>query len=159
MYSDYGTFGLVLGVHSIVRWLVIGLGLGTVARAWTGKRAGRAWSSTDTRVGRMFVACLDLQVLVGVVLYGVYSPTVAAGMSNMAIATRSTAYRFWLLEHPVAMIVALGLAHVGLSKARRADGPIALRHATLYFTLAFVIVLAAIPWPTFTYGRALWPLR
>ena len=28
MYSDYGTFGLILGVHSIVRWLVIGLGVG-----------------------------------------------------------------------------------------------------------------------------------
>lgn len=159
MNSDYGAFGLVLGVHSIMRWLVIGLGLGAATRAWLGKAAGRAWTAADTRIGRLFAACLDLQVLIGLVLYGVFSPTVAAGMTNMAIATRSNAYRFWLFEHPVMMIVALALAHVGLSKARRAESALAHRHAALYFTLAIVLVLAATPWPFLTFGRGLWPMR
>jgi len=159
MYSDYGTFGLVLGVHSVVRWLVIGLGVGAAARAWLGKAAGRPWTPADSRIGRMFAACLDLQVLIGLVLNGLFSPTVAAGMTNMAIAARSTAYRFWLFEHPVMMIVALALAHVGLAKARRAHGALAHRHAALYFTLALVIVLAAIPWPFLPFGRGWWPMR
>ena len=159
MYSDYGTFGLILGVHSIVRWLVIGLGVGVTARAWLGKASRRAWTSADARVGRMFVACLYLQVLIGFALYGIFSPTVAAGMGNFAVASRSTAYRFWILEHPIAMLVALALAQVGLVRANRAGGPIAQRHAALYFTMAIVIILAAIPWPLFTFGRALWPSR
>ena len=159
MYSDYGTFGLVLAVHSIVRWLAIGLGAGVSARAWLGMFKGRAWTSADTRVGRMLVACLDLQVFVGVLLYGVFSPVVAAGMSNLAVASGSRAYRFWMLEHPIAMIAALVLAHAGLARAKRADGPIAHRHAALFFTMAIVIILAAIPWPMFTFGRALWPSR
>jgi hypothetical protein len=159
MYSDYGTFGMVLGVHSIVRWLLIGLGVLVSVRAWLGRLAGRSWTPADTRFGRAFVACLDLQAFVGVLLYGVFSPVVAAGMSNLAIATRSRAFRFWMLEHPVAMVVALALAHVGLAKARRADGPVAHRHAALFFTLAIVVILAAIPWPIFTFGRAMWPRR
>jgi len=159
MYSAYGTFGVVLGVHSIARWLVIGLGLWAAARAWMGRAGGRPWTPADTRIGRLFTICLDLQVVIGLALYGVFSPTVTAGMTNMAIATRSTAYRFWLFEHPVAMIVALALAHVGLSKARRAGGVLAHRHAALYFTLAIAIVLAVIPWPFLTYGRGLWPTR
>ncbi len=159
MYSDYGIFGLVLAVHSIVRWLVIGLGIGASARAWLGRAQGRSWTSADTRLGRIFVACLDLQAFIGVLLYGIFSPEVAAGMSNLAVATGSRAYRFWMLEHPISMIAALVLAHVGLAKARRADKPIAHRHAALFFTLAVLIILAAIPWPIFTFGRALWPSR
>jgi hypothetical protein len=159
MYSEYGTFGLVLAVHSIVRWLAIGLGAGVSARAWLGRSRGRSWAPADTRVSRMFVACLDLQVLIGIVLYGIFSPVVAAGMSNLAVASDSRAYRFWIIEHPLAMIVALVLAHVGLAKAKRADGPIAHRHAALFFTMALLIILAAIPWPMFTFGRALWPGR
>jgi hypothetical protein len=159
MYSDYGTFGLVLAVHSIVRWLAIGLGAGVSARAWLGKSKGRAWTAADTRIGRMFVACLDLQALIGIVLYGVFSPVVAAGMSNLAVASGSRAYRFWLIEHPIAMIVALVLAHVGLARATRAKGPLAHRHAALFFGMALLVILAAIPWPMWTFGRGLWPSR
>ncbi|MEI6666981.1 MAG: hypothetical protein WCP29_02410 [Acidobacteriota bacterium] len=159
MYSDFGTFGLVLGVHSVVRWLVLGLGVGASVRAWIGRTTARPWTEADTRIGRMFAACLDLQIGIGAVLYGVFSPVVAAGMSNLAVATNSRAYRFWLLEHPLSMIAAAVLAHVGLSRARRTNSPASHRYAAMYFTMALLILLAAIPWPIFTFGRALWPSR
>jgi hypothetical protein len=159
MYSEFGTYGLVLGVHSVMRWLIIGLGLGATVRAMLGRSVGRAWTTTDTWIGRLFVTALDLQILIGVTIYGVFSPVVAAGLTNLAVATQSRAYRFWLLEHPVAMLVAAVIAHIGFAKAKRTDGPLAHRHAALFFILALLIVLAAIPWPLFTFGRALWPSK
>ena len=71
---------------------------------------------------------------------------------------QSRALRFWALEHPFAMMVALALAHIGFAKARKMGGTAAQRAASLYFTLAFLVILAAIPWPIFTFGRLLWPL-
>lgn len=159
MYSDYGTYGLVLATHSILRWLVLAVGLAGTGRTWFVRLTGRSWSTADTWLGRLFVIGLDLQLLLGVVLYGFFSPVVAGALMRPDLAMRSRGMRFWLLEHPLAMLVALALAHVGLAKAKRAAGADAPRQASLYFTLAVLIVLAAIPWPIFSYGRLLWPSR
>lgn len=159
MYSQWGTYGLFVELHSILRWVVLAAGLLAAARAWIGRVGGRPWSSADTGVARAWVVSLDLQALVGILLYGVFNPAIAEAFRNTALAVQSRAMRFWVIEHPVAMLAALALAHIGLSKARKADGPESQRIASLFFTLALLLVLAAIPWPVFTYGRALWPLK
>ena len=158
MYSSYGTFGLVLGIHSILRWLVVLLGVLAMGRALAARAGGRAWSPADTGLGRAFVIGLDVQALVGSVLFGVFSPSVAGAMANLTLVMQSRTFRFWLIEHPVAMLAALALAHVGFARARRVGGVEAQRRAALFYTLAVLLVLAAIPWPFLSFGRALWPL-
>jgi hypothetical protein len=157
MLSKYGTYGLILYVHSLLRWLVVALAVGVTARAWLGRAGGRPWSSTDTLVGRVFVVAMDVQFLVGAVLYGMFSPAVAGALSNPGLAMQSRGLRFWMLEHPVSALLALVLAHIGFAKAKR-GGATAFRDATVFFTLALVIVLGLIPWPIFSYGRALFPV-
>ncbi len=157
MYSEYGTYGLVLGLHSILRWFVLIVGLTAVARAWTARAGGRPWTDTDRLLGRLFVVSLDVQLLLGLLLYVVFSPVVKAAFTNISLGMRSRALRFFMVEHPFAMILALVLAHVGFAKAKRAGGAAAARHAAIYFALALLIILASIPWPFFSYGRPLWP--
>ena len=55
--------------------------------------------------------------------------------------------RFYLVEHSVVMLVALGLAHAGrsLSKKAEVDGRKHMR-AAIFFTIALLLVLALIPW-------------
>ncbi len=154
---DVGSYGLVLAAHSILRWLIVAAGIVAAARAWSGRLGRRSWTPTDSLAARVFVIGMDIQLVVGVVLYGVFSPAVASAMSNTAVAMQNRGLRFWMLEHPLAMIVALALAHVGWLKAKRTAGLGAHRHAALYFTLAVLILLAAMPWPFFSYGRPILP--
>ena len=90
-------------------------------------------------------------------LYLVLSPTVSAGLGNMSAAMGDSHHRFWMLEHPAAMIVALVLAHIGVAKNRRATRSDGLGPAAWYFTVAFLVVAAMVPWPFLDYGRPLLP--
>jgi len=159
MYSAWGTYGTVLGVHSVLRWLVVLAAVVAVVRALIGRVGGRDWTAADTLVGRVFVVVLDLQVAIGFVIYGLYSAVVRSALTNPGLTLQTRAFRFWVLEHPIAMLTAVALAHVGLSRAKTATGSLAQRHAFLFFGLALIVILAAIPWPFFTFGRALWPLK
>jgi hypothetical protein len=156
MLSKYGTYGLVLYIHSLLRWLVVAVAVGVTARSWQGRARGRAWTGTDTGLGRVFVIAMDVQFLVGAVLYGMFSPAVAGALTNPALAMQSRGLRFWMLEHPVSALAALVLAHVGFARAKR-GGASAFRDASIFFTLALVILFGLIPWPLFSYGRALFP--
>jgi len=154
---DTGGYGFVLAAHSTLRWLILAAGIVATVRTWSGRFGRRSRTRTDSLAARVFVTGMDIQLVVGVLLYGVFSPVVAAAMSRTAIAMQNRGLRFWMVEHPLAMIVAVALAHVGWLKAKRTTGPDAHRQASLYFTLAVLIVLASIPWPFFSYGRALLP--
>jgi hypothetical protein len=152
----FGEYGVVLYVHSLIRWAVLAAGFYAAARAWRGRLRKEPWLTGDTRAGRMFITLLDVQLLVGIVLYAFFSPIVK-GLSVAADVTiGSRGGRFWIFEHPISAIIAIALAHVGFMKAKQ-GGEAAHRDASLFYTLALLVVLAALPWPIFSYGRALWP--
>ena len=138
----------VLLVHSWLRWLVIVLGLLAIMRAIGGARHRRSFLRTDERLYRGFVGMLDLQLLLGVILYFGLSPITKAALSDFMGAMRISSLRFWAIEHWFGMIIAIALAHIGLSRARRLseDGA---KHRTIaiFFILAIIAILASIPWP------------
>ena len=67
-------YGIVLLLHSLLRWLVLIAGLLAAARGISGWRSRRPWTLPDERAGLWFTMTLDLQFLLGLLLYGVLSP-------------------------------------------------------------------------------------
>ena len=154
---DFEAYGLVLAIHSTLRWVVLGAGLLASAAAWAGRLGSRSWTDTATGAGRAFAVAMDLQLAVGLVLYVALSPTVVSGLRNVSGAMADAQHRFWMVEHPAAMILALVLAHVGVAKSRRRAGGDGHRQAAWFFTVAFLLVAAVVPWPFLDYGRPLLP--
>lgn len=151
-------YTLLLATHSLLRWLVLAAGVAVVARALGGLRQSRGGSRHDDRLARLFVVSLDVQTLVGLVLYLATSPITTAALRNPGAALGDTVARFWFLEHPVLMLGALALAHVGLVRMRRESTPARRRGgAALFFGLALVLLLVGIPWPFARVSRPLWP--
>jgi len=146
-------YSLILLLHSWLRWvaLVAGVGATLVAindRSPDGARADR-W-------GFAFMMSLDVQMLLGFLLYFVVSPNMAAIREHFGEAMKSSSLRFWAVEHITMMIVAVALAHVGRVLARKATTPHAKRSRRLVcFSLATLAMFAAIPWPGLPYGRPL----
>jgi hypothetical protein len=154
---DFEAYGLVLALHSTLRWAVLGAGLVAAAAAWASRLGSRSWTDTTLATGRAFAIAMDLQFVVGLTLYVVLSPTVASGLSNVTGAMADAQHRFWMVEHPAAMIGALVLAHTGVAKARRAGRSEGPGPSAWYFTIALLLVAAALPWPFLDYGRPLLP--
>lgn len=152
MYSAALTF------HSLLRWVVLLAGLLAVARACAGWAGTRPWTAADNRAGIWFTAALDLQLLAGLLLYLVLSPLTQAALENVAATMGNASLRFWSVEHPFGMVIALVLAHVGRVRIRKATTD-ASRHrvAAILFAIAMVVILLLSPWPGTSNARPLLP--
>ena len=147
-------YSTALLLHSWLRWAVLILGVVAVVRALDG-RGGRTWTSTDDGVGRFFVITLDVQFLIGILLYAFLSPiTTDIIFPDVAAAMRNSILRFWAVEHLFGMLLANGVAHVGRVKVLKAATD-SRRHtlAAIFFGIALILILASIPWPGMAAGR------
>lgn len=139
----------MLNLHNYLRWAVLIIGLIAIVLAWAGVSSRGRWTPQQVNLGRWFSSAFDLQVLVGLLLYVWLSPVTSSAFSDMGAAMKNSDVRFYLVEHSLVMILAAVLVHVGAARARKNDSPL---QAAIFYTLAFVAVLAIIPW-----DRALLP--
>lgn len=142
-------------IHSWLRWLVLLAGANAVLRAATGAGSGRPWTRADERAGKWLNILFDIQLLIGLALYGVFSPTTQRIFGDFGAAMRDSQDRFWAVEHMVGMLVASALLHIGLKKSRTASERTRHRVALIFYGLALVVTLLSIPWPFMPAGRPL----
>lgn len=141
-------YTLTLLLHSWLRWAVLLAGIAAGARALAGWLRGQPWTRADNAVGAAFVGLLDLQMLLGLLLYFGLSPIAREGMRDFGAAMASDGLRFWMVEHPFGMILGIALAHIGRARLKKTpDGPRRHRTAAIFFLLALVIIIASVPWP------------
>ena len=141
-------YSAALTLHSALRWVVLLIGLLVVARACAGWTGQRPWTPADNRASLWFTIALEIQLLAGLLLYFVLSPLTQMALENIAATMRNPSLRFWSVEHPFGMVVALVLAHVGRVRIRKATTD-AGRHevAAIVFAIAMVVILLSSPWP------------
>ena len=145
----------VLTIHSWLRWVTLLLALTATANAFrphggpVSRLPGRWW---DT----LLMLAVDLQVLVGVLLYFGLSPFTRVAMEDFGAALRSPSMRFWAIEHVAAMFAAVMLVRMGRVLAMNAASPASARRLRLTcFASATVLMLVGIPWPGLANGRPL----
>ena len=142
----------LLHLHNTARWLVLIVAVIAVAVTIAGLVRGAPWHRGAKLSGLAYVIVMDVQLLIGLVLY-VVSPLVRAAMGNLSMAMSDTQLRFYLIEHALLMVIAVVLVHVGYALARRAASARAAYLRSLpFYLLGLVLVLAGIPW-----DRALFP--
>ena len=141
----------LMDIHSLNRWLVLIAALYALfvyGRGWFGRRS---WTEQARRPGVIFTILLDTQVVLGVILYVIFSPITTQGFANVM---GNPASRFFIMEHSVMMLLAVIFAHTGGILIKRAKPESKFKRAFLFYGIAFLIILAAIPWPFMPgYGR------
>ena len=143
--------------HSLLRWVVFLAGFWALIRVWSGFAARSPWTRKEHLAGLVFTSLLNLQVLLGILLYAI-SPITRSALANFAGAMKDPVTRFFAVEHPTAMLAAAIIAQAGFSLAKRASSDRAsFRRAVIAYSVAALLVVAAIPWPFLKYGRPLLP--
>lgn len=138
----------VLFLHSWLRWAVLLLGLLALVRAIAGASGRRPWLPADDQAGKFFIIALDVQIVLGLILYFFLSPTTAAAMADFGAAMKSAGLRYWAVEHVFGVVVALILAHRGRTRVRGITDPVRKhRVAAVFILLALLAIAASIPWP------------
>lgn len=144
----------VLTIHSWVRWIALIAAVGATMAALRGKVEGS--NSLADRWGMIAMMALDVQLLLGLLLYFAASPNMRPILDNFGGAMKDPALRFWAVEHTTAMFGAIALAHVARVLARKARTPAAKRTRLLIgFGLATLLIILGMPWPGRPGGRGL----
>lgn len=148
-------YTLVLTLHSWLRWVALVAGIAATVTAVSDKSASSAPGRADLW-GLVLMTILDIQMLLGLLLYLVLSPVTIVAMQDFGAAMRNPLLRFFAVEHLTLMLGAVVLAHVGRVLARKAATPDAKRlRMMLSFGLATVLMLLGMPWPGMASGRPL----
>src|SRR5512145_2640676 len=138
-------YPLFLTLHSIVRWLIILAAILAIIRSANGLSFKRGFTGMDSRVGMWFTILLDIQLLIGIILYFFLSPVTVSAMQNFAGAMGTTSVRFYAVEHALIMFIAVIVAHVGRSLVRKADSSAGKHRRTIiWFGIALLLILLAI---------------
>ena len=139
-------YPILLSLHNIMRWVVVIAGLWLLIRTYMGLFTRSEWSDTESSAVRYYTISMDVQLVLGLILYFI-SPVTQAVMDNFGAAMGDDQLRFYGVEHISMMIIAVILAHVGSMMVKRAgESRSKFVRAAIWFTLSALVVVAAIPW-------------
>ena len=123
----------LLHAHSGWRHLLLLVGIIAIIKAVAGL-VGKAteWKKSDKIVSLLFPIFLDVQALLGILLWGTGSWPSGG----------PAAIRF---EHPVTMLIALAVAHVGLRRIKSAEScGCKHKNAAAWYTVSMMIILLGV---------------
>lgn len=137
----------LLHAHSGFRWLVLITLLVAIVMALFGWIKKRDWSGSDKTTSLLLMIFMDIQFLIGLVLYVFLSPMTKAAFSDFGAAMKNDNLRFYAVEHILMMLIALVLVHIGRSRTKKdIAGWKKQRSAAVYYIFSLLIILMAIPW-------------
>ena len=138
---------IVLVLHNLIRWGVLLFGVLTFFRAISGVLGKRNFTSGDSSSNFWFMLSCDIQLVLGLILY--FNGEYFERLKNFHATMKDGYWRFFSFEHGVMMILAWILVHVGRVSVKKA-GTSSAKHvrALIFFGLAIVLILVAIPWPS-----------
>ena len=140
-------YPIILAAHNIVRWIALILAIVATVGAFSGWFGKRQWSERDRKIGSFFGIAMDIQLLLGLILYFGYSPLTRTALADFGAAMGVKDLRFFAIEHVFYMVLALIFAHLGSVLARRApDSKAKFQRAAIFFGLALLLMLLGIPW-------------
>jgi hypothetical protein len=110
---------LLLVLHSLVRWVILLVGLWTLINALTGVMNKRSFSAADNRSNLLFMIFCDVQLLVGLILY-FGNHWFQQLKDNASFVMQEPSMRFYSVEHETMMLLAWILVHIGRSSVKKA---------------------------------------
>lgn len=137
----------LLMIHNVFRWLVLGSLGAALVSGWLGWRWPRSYRPADGLLRTAATSIAHTQLLLGAYLYAI-SPIVRYFWQAKPSFSESPEFPFFGLIHISFMFVAIVVMTVGSSKAKRqtADRQ-RFKTTAIYFSVAFILILLAIPWP------------
>ena len=142
-------------LHSYLLHVVLFFGVWVLVSSFRASQSGRSWSDADERTHKIFLAALDMQMLLGLALYLFLSPITRVALSDLGASMKDPTLRFFGVEHIFAMLLGVIAAHVGRVRGKKREGVSRQRVTFAMQCLWLVLTLSGIPWPGLDIGRPL----
>lgn len=136
-------------LHSILRWVILILLLITIVTSFNGMRKNADYLAQNKKFALWTLIAAHLQFVIGLIQY-IAGPWGIKNIQNNGMGTvmKDSFARFFAMEHILMMTIAIALITIGYSSAKRTLAP-RKKHKKIFifFLIALLLILAAIPWP------------
>ena len=147
-------------LHNLLRWIVLVLLVISIVKSYSGWKNKKVFTPGDKKIWLFTMIAAHTTLLIGLYQwlagrYGMLTTSLPEGSSVM----KEKFYRFFWVEHPVGMIIAIVLITLarGMSKKNISDND-KFRKAFWLFLIALIVILVTIPWPfREVVGRPIFP--
>ena len=117
-----------------------------IAKSLMGMVNKSTYLSSDKTLTAVMVGSIQVQFLIGLVLYIFLSPITEAAFADFGAAMKNKELRYFAVEHIFAMLVGVALAEIGKSKAKKATEDVRkFKTQLIFFSIALVVMLSRIP--------------
>ena len=145
----------LLHLHNLLRWVILILLLLSIVKAYQAKSNPDLYPAGKQPIWLFTLIAAHITLLLGLYQwgwgrYGFFTTELPEGISVM----KDKFLRFYWVEHPITMILAILLITLAYGAGKRGD----FKRVFWFFLLSLIIILVNIPWPfRETVGRALLP--
>jgi hypothetical protein len=139
----------LLHLHNLLRWIILLLIVIAIVKAFVGMSSNKPFTKGDQRVGLFLMISAHLTLLLGLYQwlagrYGILTTSLPPGTSLM----KDSFYRFYWIEHPLGMILAVALITIGRRQSRKNILDIVKHKRSFwYYLVALIVIIATVPWP------------
>ena len=131
-------------LHSLLAYILLAILIIAVVVNGFAYFQGKPYGETNRKLSLYALIATHLQVVIGLVLYFL-SPLGFSAMSGEAMKVSES--RFYFLEHPLMMILAVILITIGYSKSKKAtDSKKKYKVMLGFYSIALIFILSRIPW-------------
>lgn len=129
-------------IHSVLGWLLlIGL-LASIVMAVSKNGSGKEFTDTDKRIFLFTMILAHLQLIIGGIQYFLSGKVMFSGETM-----GDSLLRFFTVEHPLTMILAIVAITVGYSKSKRAvEAGTKFKLVYVWYGIGLVLILLRFPW-------------
>ena len=139
----------LLHLHNLLRWVILLLLLIAIIKSFVGMTNNRPLTNGDKKVSLFLMISAHIQLLIGLYQwlagrYGLFTASLPEGTSVMS----DKFFRFYMVEHPVGMLLAIILITVGRGQVKKnISDPVKHKRMFWFYLVALILILATVPWP------------
>lgn len=134
-------------LHSGLRWVLLIALIWAIYDAYIQWKKGGAMNKESLRPSLMAFIVTHTQLVFGLIMYFI-TPRVNFTPGWM----KDGIMRFFGMEHPLMMLIAIVLISLGYIKGKKATTGTGFKTIFWYYFIALVLILATIPWPWMKYA-------
>jgi heme A synthase len=140
-------YNVVKMIHSYWAYLVFIMLVIATINALIKFFGKKEFHAVDFRISLSTLIVTHIQLLIGIVLF--FASNYLSTISDMGMGEvmKNKALRSNIIEHPIAMILAVVFITMGYSKhKKKLTSNSKFKMLAIFYTLALILVLAKIPW-------------
>lgn len=137
----------LLHTHNLLRWVILIFLLLSIFRQMTA--GNQPFGGRDKAFGLPLLIAAHLTLIIGIYQWATGPWGLKMIQNNgMGEVMKDSVMRFWAVEHPFTMLLAIMFITIGYGQRKsKHTARVQHRRALIFYFLALVAVLLAVPWP------------